>query len=322
MAKKNDSTLMYRIAKRYYQDNLSQNEIAHLERISRSTVSRLLEKAKNSGIVTIDIKVPQDPDLDMLAEKLRTELHLDKVIVVPVSASKNNDETEEQILRDVVCLAATYLPDLIKDSNIVGVGWGRTVYNTASSLPIVKPDKNLLFVPLASNFTTRNRFLQTTTIVSRFSEKFCANEYYLNISSVKRYYEPRNKEEEANILQLQRYWDTLDAAIISVGMPQRVTDFYLFDEISPEAFLKIRYDSSACFELLGQIFFENGLYKSLSIEFDIVALDLECLKTIPNVICISTGIAKAAPIIHAARNGFIKTLIIDHLTAESILQMI
>ena len=322
MAKKNDSTLMYRIARCYYQDNMSQNEIAQLEGISRSTVSRLLEKAKNNGIVTIDIKIPKIPDVEILADRIRAKLHLNRVIVVPVSISKRSNKNEEQILRDVTCIAATHLPNLLKNSRIVGLGWARTLYNTALQLPNIKPEKEMLFVPLVSNLTTRNRYLQTSTIVSRFAEKFCAKEYYLNISSIKRAHETRTQEEEANILQLQRYWDSLDTAIISLGVPQRVYEHYLFDEIPPNSFYKTRYDSSARFESLGQIYFENGSYRRLSVDFEIIALELKRLRSVPNVICIAADTDKAVPILYAARNGFIKTLIIDHLTAESILNML
>lgn len=39
MAAKQEDTLIYRIARYYYPENLSQNEIAQIEQISRSRVS-------------------------------------------------------------------------------------------------------------------------------------------------------------------------------------------------------------------------------------------------------------------------------------------
>ncbi len=61
MSIKNDSALAYRIARYYYLDNLSQSEIAQMEQISLSTVSRMLDKARAGGMVTIDIKMPVSP---------------------------------------------------------------------------------------------------------------------------------------------------------------------------------------------------------------------------------------------------------------------
>lgn len=319
MVKKNDSTLMYRIAKRYYQDKLSQVEIARVEGISRSTVSRLLEKANDSGIVSVTVQVPKDPDVEETAERLRAVLSLERVIVVPVTATENSEKTEEQILRDVAYMAAAYLPALLNGCRMVGIGWGRSVYNTATQLSCVPPEEEKFFVPLVSNFSTRNRFLQTSSIVGRYAEAFRAKEYYLNVSSFIRNSGQRTKEEQANILQIQRYWDALDAAVFSMGMPQSVTERYLFDEIPADSFRNARYSSSASFEALGQIYFEDGSCCSLNADFEIIAFDLQRLKSVPNVICVSAGLSKMRPAINAARSGFIKTLILDHLTAESML---
>lgn len=49
MAAKQEDALIYRIARYYYLENLSQNEIAQIEQISRSKVSRLLERARANG---------------------------------------------------------------------------------------------------------------------------------------------------------------------------------------------------------------------------------------------------------------------------------
>ena len=55
MPKKVDSLLIYNIAKYYYKDGLEQDEIARRIGISRSQVSRLLDKARRMGIVQFKI---------------------------------------------------------------------------------------------------------------------------------------------------------------------------------------------------------------------------------------------------------------------------
>ena len=50
--------LLARVASLYYEDNLTQAEISRHVHTSRSTVSRLLRQARDSGIVEITIHYP------------------------------------------------------------------------------------------------------------------------------------------------------------------------------------------------------------------------------------------------------------------------
>ena len=161
MTKKFENALVYRVAKSYYMDNLSQLEIAKQENISRSTVSRLLERARTTGVVCIEIKPPSDFALKESEEKLQEALGLDEVIVVPASVGESSPQTQQQLILDVASVAAAHLPSLLEHSRFIGVGWGRTVYYTAEYLPQLSPSPEKLFVPLVSNASLRNRFLQS-----------------------------------------------------------------------------------------------------------------------------------------------------------------
>ena len=55
MTKKPELTLLYSIARSYYVDKLSQSQIAEMENISRSQISRLLDRAEKLGIVSISV---------------------------------------------------------------------------------------------------------------------------------------------------------------------------------------------------------------------------------------------------------------------------
>ena len=110
MTKKFENALVYRVAKSYYMDNLSQLEIAKQENISRSTVSRLLERARTTGVVCIEIKPPSDFALKESEEKLQEALGLDEVIVVPASVGESSPQTQQQLILDVASVAAAHLP--------------------------------------------------------------------------------------------------------------------------------------------------------------------------------------------------------------------
>ena len=73
--------LLVRVAELYYQQNLSQNEVAKIIGVSRPLVSRLLIEARNTGIVEIKIhtKIKKNGDLSL---KLRNTFNLKEAIVV------------------------------------------------------------------------------------------------------------------------------------------------------------------------------------------------------------------------------------------------
>ena len=67
-----------KIAKLYYQEGLSQEAIAKKLNISRPTISRLLNHAKNQGFVTIKIDDPYQ-DAESLASLFKSEIQFKRL---------------------------------------------------------------------------------------------------------------------------------------------------------------------------------------------------------------------------------------------------
>lgn len=322
MSKRFNSALVYRVAKYYYIDGLSQNEIARLEDISRSTVSRILDRARESGIVKIEINVPTDELADGLEEKLRDALGIQRVIVVPASVSESSPETEEQLIEDVASVAAAHLPALLSEAKTIGIGWGRTLYKMTPHITPLASDPLRICVPLVGNMTLRNRTLQTSVNVSRFGEALGAQSCYLNISSLRDPSEPYNEFERVNLQQIEGYWSRLDAAIVSLGAPPVLNTLYLTDEMAPDNFSETDRDPAARGEMLSQVFYSDSRASCpISKLMSVVALPLERLREVPVTICVAAGDYKALPVWQAAKNGYFKTLVVDHLLAEKILEI-
>ncbi|MEG0751546.1 MAG: sugar-binding domain-containing protein [Oscillospiraceae bacterium] len=322
MNRKFHSALVYRVARYYYIDNLSQNEIAQKEQISRSTVSRILDRARASGIVNIEINVPTDSIVDRLEEKLCRRLGIERAIVVPASVNESTDETEEQLIVDVASVAAAHLPEFLGNAKTIGVGWGRTLYNIPPYLPFVHPDPERIFLPLVGNMTLRNRFLQTSINVSRFGERFGSQTYYLNISSLRGENDAFSEAETYNVRQIQDYWNHLDAAIYSLGSPPLYNDMYLKEELGPDKFSVTDSDPDGRGEMLSQVYFSDGRQSCpIGPGMSVVALPLEKLREVHRTICVAAGNYKAEPIFYAARNGYFRTLVVDHLLAEELLRV-
>lgn len=321
MPRKDDSTLMYRIAKMYYLQNIQQTDIAKAEGLSRSTVSRLLEKARKCGIVSIDVKLPKSGKSARAEKDLRRLLGLREVIVAPVSVAENGEQNEMQILRDVGSVAAEHMPRLLEKARYVGLGWGRSLYLTASELSRVPGGARKFFVPMVCNFSNNISYLQTSSIVSMFCDRFGGEAYYLNIASPAHVQGQRTDEEKKDIHQLCVYWNVLDAAVLSVASPNQLMTSPMYREVWKDGIEPVEVgEKRAIFESMGQVFYADGSYYGVNRNFDMISMDLQRLKEIETVICVAGGASKVQALITAALAGFYNVLIVDHLTAENMLQ--
>ncbi|MEP0521406.1 MAG: sugar-binding transcriptional regulator [Hyphomicrobiales bacterium] len=104
----------------YYSHGRTQREIAEKLGVSRTTVIRLLEDARQRREVRFWIEEAEERCVQ-LGIRLEKHLGLNEAIVIP--SGDNHDETS-----DAVGLAlGKYLSNAISDNMTIGVGWGRTL---------------------------------------------------------------------------------------------------------------------------------------------------------------------------------------------------
>ena len=120
--------LSINVAKLYYRSEYSQQRIAEELGISRPSVSRLLQYAKDKGYVKIQIMDPVE-DMSNMEQMLVEKYHLHEV---RIASSTINDENE--IKKYIGIKAAEYLDSIVQDGDIIGVGWGTTLYDMSCSL--------------------------------------------------------------------------------------------------------------------------------------------------------------------------------------------
>ena len=71
MAQIDEMRLAVRVARMYYQWDMKQSDIAKRLGLSQPTISRLLQQAKQSGIVRISVTIPQGCYTELEEELLR-----------------------------------------------------------------------------------------------------------------------------------------------------------------------------------------------------------------------------------------------------------
>jgi DNA-binding transcriptional regulator LsrR (DeoR family) len=121
------------VARRYYLDGKSKVEIADEYRLSRFKVARLLENARVSGLVRIEIEHPGVIDVTLSA-RLGDAYRLQHAIVVDTL-----DEQGPMLRRHVGRAAAELLSEIVTADDVLGLGWARSLMAMRAELTRLAP---------------------------------------------------------------------------------------------------------------------------------------------------------------------------------------
>src|SRR3954468_24719729 len=117
------------IARRYYLDGHSKIEIAEEFGLSRFKVARLLETARETGLVRIEIGHRGLIDVDLSA-RVQARVHLRRAVAL--GAKGDHPGSGRAHLGQV---AAALLAEVIGPEGVLGVAWSRSVGAMARAVP-------------------------------------------------------------------------------------------------------------------------------------------------------------------------------------------
>ncbi|HOX31214.1 MAG TPA: sugar-binding transcriptional regulator [Spirochaetales bacterium] len=164
--------MLLRICRMYYEQNVSQDVIAHKFHLSRSYISKLLKEAMQIGLVEIRIKDSLHSESD-IERRIRERFGLKKVIVVPVATP-----LFEKKLEVIGSMVGRYLNSILSDDDIIGVSWGMTLAACADRL-IKKDLKGVVVTQLKGGLPHIDEVGRTNDIVRQFAEAFDAETHFL-----------------------------------------------------------------------------------------------------------------------------------------------
>jgi deoxyribonucleoside regulator len=130
MSNREEWQLMLRAARLYYEDYLTQQQIADELGVSRPTVSRLLTQARREGIVQITIKDPFGTSQE-LETQLVQSFNLKRAVLVAGEGLSG-----ELLRRRLGFATAEYLQRTLGEGSKIGIGWGRTLYAVVEAMDV------------------------------------------------------------------------------------------------------------------------------------------------------------------------------------------
>lgn len=315
-----DWRLIYKVCSLYYEDDMRQQEVSDYLGISRATVSRMLQKGKESGIVRVEVINPVQFSYNKLEKALERKYGLKEVIVVESSALDTKTESVSRMYER----AALYLSQFFKDGDWIGVTMGHMLHNIVKTNRAFEKDKKLMFVPIVGGIgqnTIDKVDVQSNRIAQEFSRKFGGT--YTQFLSPAVFSEQKAMEyflKEKSISYIFDDFQKLDTLIMGIGIPQRVESTLVrAGYITGENLEKFARDGMAG-DIALHFFDEDGATEKFRAFNDRVAgMPLEMMKKVRNRIGIAGGENRAEAIRGAIKGGFINMLITNIDAAEKLL---
>lgn len=312
---KDDRKLMIKIAQMYYEQNMTQSQIAEELDIYRTTISRLLKNAREDGIVTIKINYDSDHDFTM-EEKLKKRFGLKEAIVVPVEKK----QTQGMKLTAVGQACARLLQQSIRDGDIIGFSWGSSLAKMVDTLdPEAK--KDVICVPLVGGSSGRleSRF-HSNTICYQAALKLGAKSLMFDFPAIVEKNETRDDiSRSRHFKEIAVLWDRLTVAVFGIGS-MKLAEQSNWHAFYGDQTVKELGDRKAVGDICSRFFDRAGNQVYTSLSDRTVTIDLNALKKARVAIGVAESLKKVSAIIGALRGGYMNVLVTTTETAEQILK--
>ena len=308
-----DSSLLYKIARAYYEDALTQDQIGKRFGLSRIKVSRLLQQARQSRVVQITITPPADSFGD-LERDLENVYGLDEVIVV----STDNDDQREVVPR-LGLAGATYLARCLGDQQVLDLSWGTTLLAVIEALaPQNLPD--LRVVQMLGGLGRLESETYGADLTMRMAQTLGARMRLLPSPGIVSSKLVRDALlQDVNIAETLALAARADLALVGIGSPM-LGSVVLETGILNEDDLVGLQALGAVGDIALRFFDEAGRAIDHPINDRIIGLDLGQIAQIPRVIGVAGGAGKYEVIRGAVRGRLVDVLITDEITATRLLQ--
>jgi DNA-binding transcriptional regulator LsrR (DeoR family) len=302
-----DEATLIAAAELYYRDQLSQQEVAQRLGVSRSTVSRMLQAARDTGIVHIEIRRPSSPGT--LSDALRSALGLRRVVVLPASTRSGRHVVVAPALAEIARLE-------LAPGDALAVSWGSTIAGIAASRDFPRLH-GVQLVPAIAEFDEPDGRFQTNEIARSIAASSGADVNFLHSPAMPSPRLRRTLLEDEDVSRRLALWDRLAAALVGIGPPTSEVD------TAPAHVLAAGGDlARAAGDVVSRYFDVDGRPVPFENEALLLGLSRDQLRHTGTVIGVAAGAAKGPSIVGAARAGLIDVLVTDDAAATAALRVL
>ena len=309
---------MYQAASRYYIQGETMESIARQLKLSRSSVSRLLKDARESGLVRIslaDHSGSQSPLAAALGQAFGVRVHM-----VSVRDSANETLRFDQVAR----LAGRLFTEAVDDHMLIGVAWGVTLSHVVRHLSR-RPLVGSTVIQMNGGANQRSSGIPYIgEILQSIGDAFDAKVVLFPVPAFFDFAETKQAMwRERSVQNVLRLHDRLDLAVFGVGSLQgRVpSHVYTAGYLDSSDMAQLAADGvvgDVCTVLLR----EDGTYADIAHNQRATGLTPQELQRIPRRICVVADPSRAPAVVGALRAGVATDIVLDEGTARVVMDRV
>jgi len=290
------------VAKLHYVSAMSQVQIAKQLGLSTATISRLLQKARNEGIVRIEVRDIFDPD--EIGSQLAERLGLDEVVAADAPST------------GVLSSLAPHLSRMLVEcelgrGSVLTLGWGRTIWAViAAGLPSMP---GVVVVPSTGGMQRQAHHFHSNELARRAAEVSGGVPQLIHAPYLPSPDLYGSFLDEQSVHDAVALWDRIDVAVVGIGVP------YTPQNNNIETAARDNVLDGAAGDVVRHYFDDKGNIIDWHGEGRMIGVSCDQLRAAPVSIGLAVGADKVRSIIGAARSGMVTRLVTDLRTGEAVL---
>ena len=303
--------LAARVARQFYIEGISKVDIADRLGISRFRVARLLDSARDSGMVRIEIGLPGGSLDAGLSAELCSAIGLKQAFVFNFP-----DDDEPALRRSLGEAAGQALMDLVTPGDVLGMSWSRTLSGLTAALTRMPPCPIVQLTGAVPPPDGRD-LLDLVRSVARIGG-----------GPAHVFYAPMIVDDAQTAAAIRRQTDVADAfaLVSSVTMAMLAIGAWapglstIYDACSPgerDAIARL----GVCAEMAGVFLGEDGRPVETALDSRMIVTPGSALAKIPFVIAVAYGVSKSAAVHAAIRASMIHGLVTHTSLARALLRL-
>jgi deoxyribonucleoside regulator len=302
--------LLVDLANRFYILGQTQVSIARDLDVDPATVSRYLKRARDEGIVRIEIRRPRSLHVD-LGRELAECYRLKRAVVVANEGPENSA---------VASAAAEYLSSVLTNGARLGLSFGRML-STMIPLLAAGTVSDLDISMLLGGFGRAMPGIQGHELARQVASLYPHSRiHYLQAPLLVD--SPDIKEamlRDGSIKAALQTAANSQLALVGIGMLNDSAPLVRYGHVSAEDQRRL-LQSGAVGDICARFFNIHG-EPVADLDDRLIAIEREELARSPSVVAVAAGFEKVAAIQGALLTGYIDVLVTDEMTAQALVQL-
>lgn len=297
----------------YYEDQLTQNDIAKKMGVSRATIVNYLQEARQRGVVRIlmnsDILARTE-----IAHKLAAHYGLEEVMVIPSDKAASGEER----LKALGSGGARLVERMVNHGDTVCVSWGRTVLALADAIALPRPVEGLQVVQVTGSSIGKREFAAElcTSIMARNIGATSINMLAPAVLSSAGLRDALMNEPA--LVQQFELIAQADMIVFGVGTLSAESTMRIADVTSNEE-IDAYADDGAVAVLICRFLDPDGKQVVRELDKRVIGIELDELRKVPRRLCVAGSASKIDAIHAVLAGGYATHLVTDFEAAELLL---